>query len=159
MKLDQKKINIVLTAVLVVSLVIGLGAMFLTRTQERQPTPEEIALVGAYGAGESQTKTALLALCESLGSQTVNGTAYEAYASDTLPDLLYEVVTLNQVLLSADGILYISYTAQGDLEVMLAYDDTGCVEKTVYDVSRDIMYHETAGTLRVYEHFSSSLAG
>ncbi len=165
MKLDQKKINKILLVVLVVSLALGLTAMFLTRTVEREPTAEEKAFFDAYRVnlpsdmmvdGASVKAVILVEMCSHEGMQTVNGTQYNAYASDTLLSYLYDGVKLNQILVSQDETLYITYTAQGNLEVMLAYTDTGSVERSVYDVERDILFHEIEGTLRVYEHFSSS---
>lgn len=163
--MKQSQINKILFVILVVSLVIGVTAMFLTRTTSRDATAEELEKYAAYdvlwdampeaGEGQSQ-KDRILALCTALEETQVGESQYSAYASETLGQHVYHCRQVDQILVSEDGVLYINYTDLDGLSVILGYDADGLQERSIYDRETDILYYELNGTVIVYEHFSSS---
>lgn len=157
----------ILLVVLVVCLAVGLTAMFLTRTISREPTAEELARLGTYDvlwdsmpeAQEGQTLTdRILAQAALTENSTVGENEYDLYTSDTLAGYLYDCQTLDRIMVSDSGAVFVSYTNGSGQTVILSYKDDSLFERSIYDPKTDILIHELEGIITVYEHFSSSAA-
>ena len=161
---DMNRFQKIMLGALVVSLAVGLVAMFLTRTISREPTAEEILRYSPCNvnwnelpAEEGQTAVErLLALCEQGADTEVNGNTYESYTSESLGGYLNQCASVDQILVSADGVVMISYTSTDGYTVILACDAEGTAEQSIYDPETDFLFFANRETTILYEHFSSS---
>lgn len=153
----------VLVVLLCICLPVGIIGMFATMTTDREPTAEEIALYSPYDvrwddlpAEEDRTKTErLLALCQRGEDVQLDENTYASYTSETLGSYLYQCAEVEQILVSADGLVLISYTDVNGFAVALACDDDGTAEQSVYDPGSDLMFYANRETAVVYENFSN----
>lgn len=149
-----------LTVVAVCLAVVAIYVMF-NRSTKRAPTAGEISAHEAYAvdwstipgweAGMTE-KEFILNLSSYLEEKEIGSNVHKIYTSDVLPEYLYrcheitEITTLNETL-------YISYNAEDEDMVILAYSDEGLTELAVYDHQTDTLYHEINGETMVWTKF------
>lgn len=152
-----------LVVLLCICLPIGIIGMFVTMITDREPTVEEMQLYSPYDvrwddlpAEDGQTRTEqLLALCQRGEDIQLEENTYASYTSETLGSYLYQCASVDQILVSADGLVLISYTDANGFAVALACDAEGTAEQSVYDPEKDLMFYANRETTIVYENFSN----
>lgn len=164
--MNQKRINTVLTVVLVVCLAIAAVGWVFTRTTSRDATAEELAKYGVYDvlwdtmpqAEEGQNLAdRILALATLVENTQVGENQYDTYTSETLAACLYKCQQVDQILTAEDGAVYISYTDTDGLGVILSYQGDSLYERSVYVPETDILFYQSGDTVVVYEHASNGM--
>ena len=161
-KEPMKKSTVVrlLTVVVVCLAVVVIYAMF-NRSTKREPTAAEIAAHEAYAVDWSAVsgweagmteKEFLLNLCSYLEEKEIGNNIHKVYTSDVLPDYLYRCQELSEIAMLNET-LYLTYYAEDEDMVILAYSDEGLTEMAVYDKQTDTLYHEIDGEKMVWSKF------
>ena len=161
-KEPMKKSTVVrlLTVVVVCLAVVVIYAMF-NRSTKREPTAAEIAAHEAYAVDWSAVpgweagmteKEFLLNLCSYLEEKEIGNNIHKVYTSDVLSDYLYRCQELSEIAMLNET-LYLTYYAEDEDMVILAYSDEGLTEMAVYDKQTDTLYHEIDGEKMVWSKF------
>lgn len=161
-KEPMKKSTVVrlLTVVVVCLAVVVIYAMF-NRSTKREPTAAEIAAHEAYAVDWSTVpgweagmteKGFVLNLCSYLEDKEIGNNVHKIYTSDVLPGYLYRCHEISEIT-TLDDTLYITYNAEDQDMVILAYSDEGLTELAVYDKQTDTLYHEIGGEKMVWTKF------
>lgn len=158
---SQKSWMIAFAVVLAIC-AFGVIALVMENGNTRDATADEIAAAQVYipdwdalafpGVGET-IKDRILSQCEYAQETEVGENAYASYTSATVSDYLYQCQELQQILVGEDNILYISYITVGDGQAVLAYDDAGLVELSVYNAETDALYYQTADARKMWLNF------
>lgn len=158
--MEKSTVTRLLTVVVACLAVIVIYAMF-NRTTRRDPTAEEIAAHAPYavdwttipGWEDGMTeKEFILNLCSYLEEKEIGNNLHKVYTSDVLPEYLYRCHDLSEITVM-DDTLYLTYYAEDEDMVILAYRDTGLTELAVYDKQSDALYHDIDGEKMIWDKF------
>ena len=148
-------------AILAISLTISMAYMLLNPTTDREPTQAERENAALYvldwtaipGWEDGMTeKEFLLNLCSFSGEETIGDAVHTRYTSDVLPVYLYRCYDITEIV-ERQGCLYISYLAEDEDQIILAYSDDGIYEICIYDKETDTLFHEIDGNAVVWNKF------
>lgn len=146
---------------LVVCLAISLGYVLMNRTTSREATAKEIEANHGYAPDWTQIpgweagmteKAFILNLCSYVKDETIGSNVHRIYSSDILPDYLLRCHELSEITVMNET-LYITYYAEDEDMVILAYTDEGLNELAVFDAETDTLYHEIDGTAVIWNKF------
>lgn len=149
--------------VIAACLVISLGYVLLNRSTSRDATAEEITANEAYiidwtaipGWQEGMTeKEFILSLCSYDREEEIGSNVHKLYSSGILGDYLYRCHELSEITVLNDT-LYITYYAEDEDMVILAYTDEGLNEQAVFDAQTDTLFHKIDGTAVIWSNFST----
>lgn len=150
-----------LLCVVAACLLVIVGYMLLNRTTSREATAWELAAHAPYavdwtavpGWEEGMTEKAfLLNLCSYQEEKTIGNNVHTVYSSDILETYLYRCHDLSEITVMGDT-LYITYYAEDQDMIILAYTDEGLHEKAVWDSGDDTLFHEIDGVVTVWNKF------
>lgn len=160
--MNKKTVRNCLILIAVCLLVSGVYVL-MNRSTSREATAGEIEAQAAYlvdwtavpgwqeGMGE---KEFILTLCDYVEDQTIGSNVHQVYSSETLGDYLYRCHELTEITVM-NGSLYITYYAEDEDMVILAYNDGGLFERAIYDAQTDTLFHERDGSAVVWNKFRS----
>jgi len=158
MKKSTLRICLVIIAV---CLSISLIYVLLNRTTSRAATAAEIDAHQTYavdwtavpGWEEGMTeKEFLLNLCSFQQEEQIGNNIHQMYSSDVLGSYLYRCHELSEITVM-NGTLYITYYAEDEDMVILAYKDEGLNELAVFDSESDTLFHMIDGTSIIWNKF------
>ncbi len=147
--------------ILAACLGISLIYVLCNRSTSRDATAAEInahrvyrvdcsALPG-WEAGMTE-KEFLLSLCSFQEEKEIGSNIHQVYSSDVLGEYLHRCHELSEITVM-NGTLYITYYAEDQDMVILAYTDDGLNEMAVYDGKTDTLFHEIDGAAVVWNKF------
>lgn len=146
-----------------VCLLVSVGYVLMNRSTSREATAAEIkehaaylvdwTAVGGWEAGKSE-KEFILSLCSYVEEREIGSNVHQVYSSETLADYLYRCHELTEITVM-NGSLYITYYAEDEDMVILAYNDEGLFERAVYDAQTDVLFHEMNGSAVIWNKFRS----
>lgn len=144
-----------------VCLLVSVGYVLMNRSTSREATAQEIEENAAYlvdwtavpGWEEGKTeKEFILSLCAYEKEEEIGSNVHQVYSSDVLGNYLYRCGELTEITVMNDS-LYITYYAEDEDMVILAYNDEGLFERAVYDAQSDTLFHDTNGSAIVWNKF------
>lgn len=161
--MSKKKTLAIGLSIIAVCLLVCVVYLFTNRSTKREPTPQETEAYAPYAVdwqsavgAESTEREIILSLCTAGGEKTIGENVYQIYTSETLGGYLYKFGEMTEIA-ELEGVLYIQYTDSDGNTITLGYDETGLAEKAVYCLADDTLYYEMAGTVEVWEKFSSGI--
>lgn len=144
-----------------VCLLVSVGYVLMNRSTSREATAQELEEHAAYlvdwtavpgwEPGKSE-KEFILSLCSYAEEREIGSNVHQVYTSETLGDYLYRCHELAEITVM-NGSLYITYYAEDEDMVILAYNDEGLFERAVYDAQTDALFHEMNGSAVVWSKF------
>jgi len=142
-------------------LLASLAYMVMNRSTKREPTPQEIEAYAPYevdwqALGEGTDREIILSMCTFLEEKTIGENLYRSYDSAALGQYLYNFGEMMETAELGQA-LYIQYTTPDGDMITLGYSDEGLMEKAVYDLDADTMYHDLNGTIEVWEKFRNGV--
>lgn len=148
---------------IVVCLAVSAGYVVLNRSTGRDATAAEIedhqvyavdwSAVPGWEAGMTE-KEFILTLCSYLQDKEIGSNVHQVYSSDVLPQYLHRCHEISEITVLNET-LYITYYAEDQDMVILAYNDEGLTEMAVYDSESDTLYHQLDGAVTVWSKFRS----
>ena len=82
----------------------------------------------------------------------IGSNVHKVYSSDVLGEYLYRCHELSEITLM-NNTLYITYFAEDEDMVILAYSDDGLTEMAVHDADTDTLFHKIDGKCVVWNKF------
>lgn len=142
-------------------LLVSAAYMVMNRSTKREPTPQEMEAYAAYevdwqALGEGTDREIILSMCTFLEEKTIGENLYRSYDSTALGQYLYNFGEMMETAELGQA-LYIQYTTPDGDMITLGYSDEGLMEKAVYDLDTDTMYHDLDGTIEVWEKFRNGV--
>lgn len=141
------------------------GQSTSNRTLSRPLSQEE---AGAYekdllslpdAGGRAPSAAEVLAYCTMQGQKTIDGTRYTLYTSDTLPEYLHQCAAIREIMETAEGTVYITYTSRNAEQVTLTISGSGIMQKDIYAEKADTYYSLSAAGNHKYLYFRHSPSG
>lgn len=144
-------------AVILVGLLIPMIYVLCNRSTKRQPTPEEISAAEVFdvdwqAVGEGSDQEIILSLCTFLEEKTIGENRYLCYSPNGLEQYLPDFGEIMEIA-QLDENLYIQYTTKSGNMITLGYAEEGLVEKAIYYMESDILYHELQDSVEVWTKF------